>query len=309
MSVHRVDSVTVGVPDIEATAAFYTDFGLERRGFAFATADGGEQLRLVRRPRRQLVAAEFACDDADDLARIAQQLARFGVPVEAPAADAIAAVEPACAVRVRVRIAARLTQPPAPSPAYNGRGRLDRVGARSDAVLRDSKVQPRRLGHFVLGTPNLDASHDFFVHGLGMRVSDRIRDVGSFLRCSTDHHNLLIQRAPVPFLHHTSWQVDDVDEVGRGAADMLATDPTRHVWGLGRHYAGSNFFWYLKDPSGTFAEYHSDMDCIVDDALWTPEDLEGARGLYSWGPPPPASFLHPEDLADLMIAGHSRSSR
>jgi len=29
------------------------------------------------------------------------------------------------------------------------------------------------------------------------------------------------------------------------------------------------------------------MDCIVDDQLWTPEDLEGARGLFSWGRPRP----------------------
>ena len=37
------------------------------------------------------------------------------------------------------------------------------------------------------------------------------------------------------------------------------------------------------------------MDCIADDQLWKPEDLEGARGLFAWGPPPP-SFPHPEDL-------------
>jgi len=58
---------------------------------------------------------------------------------------------------------------------------------------------------------------------------------------------------------------------------MLAADPDRHVWGLGRHHAGSNFFWYLKDPAGNFSEYYSDMDCIIDDQLWTPEALEGAR--------------------------------
>jgi hypothetical protein len=32
----------------------------------------------------------------------------------------------------------------------------------------------------------------------------------------------------------------------------------------------------LADP-GNFSEYYADMDCIVDDQLWTPEDLEGAR--------------------------------
>src|SRR5437764_10444279 len=101
--------------------------------------------------------------------------------------------------------------------------------------------------------------------------------------CSSDHHNVLVLAAPVSFLHHTSWQVDDVDDVGRGAQAMLEGRPERHVWGLGRHYAGSNFFWYLKDPAGNFSEYYSDMDCIIDDQLWTPEDMEGARGLFAAG--------------------------
>ena len=90
---------------------------------------------------------------------------------------------------------------------------------------------------------------------------------------------------------------------------MLAGHPERHVWGLGRHYAGSNFFWYLKDPAGNFSEYYSDMDCIIDDQLWTPEALEGARGLFSWGPPPPPSFLAPGDLAALMTGSHCGLTR
>jgi hypothetical protein len=45
---------------------------------------------------------------------------------------------------------------------------------------------------------------------------------------------------------------------------------------------------------------------IIDGQLWTPETLEGARGLFSWGPPPPPSFLHPEDLAALMTGSHAR---
>jgi hypothetical protein len=106
------------------------------------------------------------------------------------------------------------------------------------------------------------------------------------------------------YLHHTSWQVDDVDEIGRGATDMLAKDPNRHVWGLGRHFVGSNYFWYLRDPAGNFSEYYSDIDCIVDDQLWTPGVWEGDAGLYKWGPPPPPSFLAPEDLAGLMSGAH-----
>jgi hypothetical protein len=130
--------------------------------------------------------------------------------------------------------------------------------------------------------------------------------VGAFMRCSTDHHNVLVLQAPVGFLHHTSWQVDDVDEVGRGASAMLKDHPERHIWGLGRHHAGSNFFWYLKDPAGNFSEYYSDLDCIVDDYLWTPETFEGAQGLFNWGPPPPPSFLAPDDLGALMTGLHSK---
>lgn len=52
-------------------------------------------------------------------------------------------------------------------------------------------------------------------------------------------------------------------------------------------------------------EYYADLDCIPEDQLWTPEVFEGARSMYSWGPPPPPSFLAPEDLADLMTGSHT----
>src|SRR5260370_250510 len=110
----------------------------------------------------------------------------------------------------------------------------------------------------------------------------------------------LALQAAVGCLNLTSWQVDDIDEVGRGGSAMLKEHPERHIWGLGRHHAGSNFFWYLKDPAGNFSEYYSDLDCIVDDYRWTPETFEGAQGLFNWGPPPPPSVLAPDDLAALM---------
>lgn len=91
------------------------------------------------------------------------------------------------------------------------------------------------------------------------------------MRCSTDYHNVLIQQAPVSYVLHTSWQVEDIDEIGRGATKMLRKDPGRHVWGLEKHFVGSNYFWYLKDPAGNFSEYYSDIECIVDDQLWTRE--------------------------------------
>jgi hypothetical protein len=90
-----------------------------------------------------------------------------------------------------------------------------------------------------------------------------------------------------------------------GANALLTKDPSRHVWGFGRHHIGSNFFWYFRDPAGNFCEYYSDMDIIPEDQVWKPEVWEGAAGLYAWGPPPPPSFLRPDDLAELMAGLHT----
>lgn len=242
MALHRLTKITVGVPNVDETAKYYTEFGLTPTGSGFATADGGEQLELRPSAQRRLLTLGVGADDPD-----------------APAID------------------------------------------------REQAVRPRKLGHVVFGSTDQAATQKFFTEGLGFKVSDEAPGFASFMRCSTDHHNVLVQQAPVSFLHHTSWEVDDVDEVGRGATAMLEGHPERHTWGLGRHYIGSNFFWYLRDPAGNFSEYYSDIDCILEDQIWEPRVVAGEKSLYAWGPPPPPSFLAPEDLADLMTDAHPGS--
>ena len=305
MSLHRLSSIAIGVPDVAAVGAYYEDFGLQQVAEGrFATADGGEQLRVEPAPWRRLLAVEIGVDDADDLEKVARNLDWFGVPAER-SADSLSAAEPVTGVLATLRIAPRVVEPPIPATPYNGPGRADRPNGRAPGILREGRVRPRKLGHVVLGSADEEATRGFFTDGLGLKVSDRVPGLAAFMRCSTDHHNILVQNAPVSFLHHTAWEVDDIDEVGRGAFAMLEDHPERHVWGLGRHHIGSNFFWYLRDPAGNFSEYYSDLDMILDDQLWKPETVEGARGLFNWGPPPPPSFIHPEDLAELMTGSHA----
>ncbi|MFY9930539.1 MAG: VOC family protein [Streptosporangiaceae bacterium] len=335
MALHRLTSITMGVPNVEETSAYYAEFGLQpgdaqpgdaqagdtqpgaaqpsdaQPGAAssgsdvwFGTRDGGRQLRIVPAATRRLVDLHVGVDDPDDLDRAADNLQRLGIEVQR-GPGWISAVEKATGTQAYLEVAARLHQEAVPPTPYNGPGRVERPATRAPGIQRTEPVQPRKLGHAVLGSTEAETTRAFFVQGLGFKISDHIKGAGTFMRCSTDHHNVLVLQAPVSFLHHTSWQVDDVDDVGRGATAMLTDHPERHVWGLGRHYGGSNFFYYLKDPAGNFSEYYSDMDCIVDDQLWTPQDLEGAQGLFSWGPPPPPSFLHPEDLAAMMTGAHS----
>jgi catechol 2,3-dioxygenase-like lactoylglutathione lyase family enzyme len=305
MALHRLTSVTMGVPNVSETADYYAEFGLTAAGDGwFSTADGGRQLRITHASTRRLAELSIGTDDEDDLDRAAARLEKLGVPVSRREGELLA-TERVSGVTTRMSVAPRIVQQAAPRQAFNGPGRVERANQRASGFRRTNRVRPRKLGHAVIGSTDYQATIRFFLDGIGFRLSDLIRGEGAFMRCSTDHHNLLVLRSPVTFLHHTSWQVDDIDDVGRGAIAMLEGHPGRHVWGLGRHYAGSNFFWYLKDPAGGFSEYYSDMDCIIDDQLWTPEDLEGARGLFAWGPPPPPSFVRPDDLAEMMTGAHS----
>ena len=320
MPMHRLTSITMGVPNVRETAEYYLDFGLlpardevvtaydheqlaDVPEYRFSTVDGGEQLRLVHAPRRRLLQRGGGGAPPAPLPRPAPPPPRRH---RAGAHDDTSGTsrDPGSEVRVVVEVAPRYAQEPTAWPPTNTPGKAERLDERAPGVLREQSVHPRKLGHVVIGSTDQEASTRFFTEGLGFKVSDRVPFLASFMRCSTDHHNVLVQQAPVSYLHHTSWQVDDADEIGRGATAMLAKDPNRHVWGLGRHFVGSNYFWYLRDPAGNFSEYYSDIDCIVDDQLWTPGVWEGDAGLYKWGPPPPPSFLAPDDLAGLMAGAH-----
>jgi catechol 2,3-dioxygenase-like lactoylglutathione lyase family enzyme len=305
VALHRLASITIGVPNVEDCSQYYDQFGLTRDGSGFSTGEGGEQLRIVESPTRRLIEMCIGADDPDDIDRIEARLASLGVAGARQAAS-VTAVEAGTGIRAVVSVLPRLPETPAIGPHHEP-GRGERANGRAPGILREGPVRPRKLGHVVIGTPDAQASRRFFVEGIGFKVSDEVDGVAAFLRCSTDHHNLLIQPSPVAFLHHTAWQVDDVDEVGRGAMRMLEGHPERHVWGLGRHFIGSNFFWYLRDPAGNFSEYYSDLDIITDDQRWTPGAWEPSlRALYAWGPDVPPSMLEPEDLAELMAHAPSR---
>jgi catechol 2,3-dioxygenase-like lactoylglutathione lyase family enzyme len=299
MALHRLTSITLGVPDPGAAAVFYRAFGLrETAAGAFATADGGEQLRLAAAPRRALLALGLGVDDPDDLARTARSLATLGLAVEHDGTT-VRTVEPAARLPVTVAVAPRLVETAGARATSNGPGRTERTNRPADGVLRTGPVRPQKLSHVALASTDAERTIRFLTDGLGFRISDRLELI-AFLRCSDDHHNVAVQAGPCAFLHHTAWEVADVDEVGRGGAAMVHEDPQRQLWGLGRHAIGSNFFWYLRDPAGHFAEYVSDLDRITDAAAYAPPAWEGPQAIYAWAPPLPGEFLMPADLPDLM---------
>jgi catechol 2,3-dioxygenase-like lactoylglutathione lyase family enzyme len=311
MSLHRLTEITLGVPNVHETVEYYTEFGLtpldgpaDTREHLFATRDGGQQLRIVQSPVRRLLTLGIGADDHDDLGRIATSLTGLDIDSKVEGGQ-LATVEPITGVNIVVSIAPHLEQQHTPVAAYNLPGNIERPNLRAESILRDQPVRPRKLGHVVIGTTDKDASQKFFTQGLGFTVSDEIREKATFMRCSPDHHNVLVQARPLSFMHHTAWEVEDVDEIGRGARAMLENNPERHVWGLGRHWVGSNYFYYLRDPAGNFSEYYADLDEILDDQVWEPGVFSDQEAL-AWGPPPSPSFINPDDLAELMSGSHRR---
>ena len=173
MALHRLTSITIGVPDVGAVRAFYRDFGLEEREPGrLASAAGGEQLRLVPAPRRNLLELGIGVDDPDDLGRIAANLKRLEVATEREA-RALRATEPVTGIRVVVEIAERIAQPPELALPTNGPGRCARTDARSPAVTDSTPARPRKLGHVVAGSRDAALSRRFFVVRGGPRGHPR----------------------------------------------------------------------------------------------------------------------------------------
>ena len=301
MPLHRLTALRVGVTDLDATRAWYTEFGLtEVAPGSFATRDGGVQLVLESAPYRGVRQIGLGVDDPDDLDRLAAALAGAGVEVERNGSLRFA--DPVDGVPYDVSVAPRYGSEPVAVAELNTPSDVRRRDRPADAVLRTGPVQPSNLTHMVRGTTDPAATIAFHTEVLGFEVSDALGEFGAFMRCSEVHHNLAVQRAPAPFLHHISFECDDVDDVGRAAAHMVERDAECHVWGLGRHAIGSNYFWYLRDPSGNFAEYSSDIDRISSQGAYQPKDWDAKESLSSWGPPTPVEFIAPPDIEEVIAA-------
>lgn len=308
MALHRLLGMRVGVPAPQALADFYAEVGLsvDHEGRT-ATSHGGTRITIEERPFRQLVDIQLGVDDERDLDLVADRLRALGVAA-AHDGSTVRATDPVTEVTAVVSVAPRLQSTLATPVEPNAPGTTVRHNRRAPAVFAGPRP-PHRLGHIVIGSPDIAATRSFLVDGLGFRVSDEFPDVISFLRCSTDHHNVAVVGSPVPLLQHYSWECDDVDHVGHTATALLRADAGRQAWGLGRHFIGSNFYWYLRDPSGSFLELYSDMDVIDDDDEWeasgrTPVGFEHVAN--SWGPEIPLEFIAPTDLAELQAGWAQR---
>jgi catechol 2,3-dioxygenase len=73
-------------------------------------------------------------------------------------------------------------------------------------------------------------------------------------------------------------------------------------WGLGRHVLGSNYFHYVRDPWGSFAEYSCDIDYIPKSQQWVAGNHAPEDSLSLWGPEPPDYFIANHEGSTQLMA-------
>lgn len=295
LGVHSIAEFHLSVPDLAEAQRFYSVFGLRT-----AQVDQGLHLtvahddhvwgRIARGDAPSLSALVFHCF-ADDLPALRERAARAGAIDERPGNGEGFWVRDADGLAVWVRPGAKTTlddvtrvEPAADVPGHR------RAPTNSSA----QPALPRRLSHIALFTPDVPAQIDFYRRVMGLRLSDRSGDGIAFLHGphGSDHHLIALLQAPRTGLHHLSWDVPSIDDVGLGMMRLHQAGYV-HGWGVGRHVLGSNYFYYARDPWGSFCELSAGMDHIPADVDWVAQDHPPQDSFYLWGPEPPPVVTDP----------------
>ena len=299
MAVTNLQHYALTVPDASVGRQFYEDFGLESR------EDGGQAImRCVGREQDQVILVEGPERRHHHICFGTTEEGLAAIKRNIEASDDASLVDPPNDIPgpglwikdwedilTNVRVAGAAPSRGGPDATesdgiwtINTPGHFDRIGERG-VPPRDMKVRPRRLGHALHFTTDINRRIAFYEDLLGLRLSDRAGDIVAFFHHEggSDHHILgLIQDEKTGF-HHGSFEVGNIDEIGYGAFQLLDKG-YRDGWGLGRHVIGSNFFHYIRDPWGSLAEYFCDIDYIPGDGSWQAQDWPAEDALYLWGP-------------------------
>jgi catechol 2,3-dioxygenase-like lactoylglutathione lyase family enzyme len=296
LGVHSLDHFTLMVPDVAAAEKFYRSFGLalQEEGGALSLYTHGHPHRwgtLVEGPRKKLHYISFGAFE-DDLPRFRERLERLRIDrLDPPAGFESNGIwfrdHDGNLVEIRVAEKSSLNEKAAfanPSVGAGQRGAPSRSGMPS--------VQPKRLAHILIFTRDVMKGIQFYRDVLGLRLSDRSGDMIAFMHGvhGSDHHMIAFAKSDAPGLHHSSWDVGSIGDIGAGAMQMADKGFTAG-WGLGRHVLGSNYFHYIRDPWGSYAEYSSDIDYIAVGQEWKDEDHPPEDSFYVWGPEPPVDFI------------------
>jgi catechol-2,3-dioxygenase len=160
--------------------------------------------------------------------------------------------------------------------------------ARSTTTL--GGFHPRRIGHVNSLTGQLSAQVEFYCDVLGLRVTDRLGDEGTWLHLGADHHTVALVGKGSYHFHHLAFELTDWGEL-RVALDHLAQHGRWLAWGPVRHALGQNLAAYVRIPEEEcMVELYSDMEQLSADHV-PREWPDNAHSSNTWGILPPRSYF------------------
>lgn len=296
LGVHSMDTFNMVVPDLRVAEDFYKAFGLDVReeGNGLGLYTFGSDHRwasLGEGGRKKLDFLSFGLFE-EDFEPMKRRIEAAGVRLlDAPRGFASNGVwfHDHNGLLVEVKVAEK-TAPDAKMPFVMSSCPPGVAGAPQRS--RAARVRPTRLAHVLVFTADVPRAIAFYSRVLGLRLSDRSGDGICFMHGihGSDHHLIAFARSSAPGLHHCSWDVGSIDEIGRGAMQMVEKG-FRKGWGMGRHVLGSNYFHYVRDPWGSYSEYSADIDYIPASCDWEAGDYPPEDSLYLWGPELPNDFV------------------
>jgi catechol 2,3-dioxygenase len=295
LGVHSVDHFSFAVPDLKVAEHFYKTFGLDVREAGgrldlYTVGNGHCWGSVTEGPKKALGYLSFGVFE-DDLPRFKARFEQLGIPLLDPppgiASNGIW-IRDCNGLLVELKVAAKSS----PNEKTVFSSASSAPGARGAALRNEwPPVAPRRLAHILIFVRDVGASIKFYGEAFGLRLSDQAGG-GAFMHGihGSDHHMVAFGQSDAPGMHHCSWDVGSVQDVGAGAMQM-ADKGFAAGWGLGRHVLGSNYFHYVRDPWGSYSEYSADIDYIPSEIDWEGQSHAPENAFFLWGPAPPKDFL------------------
>ena len=303
-SVHSIDRVVFSIPDIESAEKYYTAFGMNPKRNDTAQNKVLDIYTHGHPHRWMSVIANGAAKKtqyisfgiyAEDKAAFAAKIASLGIGAapspyasDAEKANGIWLKSPEGTLLQLV--VSNKVSPSQKTQKSTPRG-LARPPAAAQMRTQAKPMHPRHLSHVLMFSADVSGMITFCENVLGLRLSDRSIDIVAFMHTphGSDHHLFAFVKSDGPGLHHTSWDVGSIDDIGEGS-EQLRNAGYPDGWGLGRHVLGSNYFYYSRDPWGSFAEYSYDIDFVPKGSNWVSGDFPPEDSFYLWGPAVPEWF-------------------
>ncbi len=296
--------IRMNAPDLEQAEKFLLDFGMvsvERTPNALYMrgTDPDPFIEVIHLGEPKMISSAWYVDSVDDLKRLSKVEGASGIEnMDEPGGGKRVQLTDPLGYRVEF-ICERKFSAPLPVETVQLNLGLDPLQRKTLQRFDRRPSRVKRIAHLVLATTDVKKTLYWYREMLGLVRSEDIYEgepdhlIGSFNRVDqgeefVDHHAFFCRHANKVGLNHISFEVQDIDDVMLGH-DHLKSQGYRPMWGVGRHFLGSQIFDYWCDPWGRVHEHWTDSDRL---------NIHGGLGLLSkqqayksqWGPSGPKEF-------------------